>query len=273
MREYGSISPKFWIGKTGKEIRALGRDCQVLAMYLMTSPHSNILGLYYLPKIYICHEVGFTEKELENAISSLQKIGFCDYDSEAEFCWVINFAKHQVGSELKPNDNRVKGIKAALNKLADSGLKDDFLLKYANCYHLTSPPSKPLQRGKKAPPKQLTGTGQEQDNTPIPPEGGSVGYEIVINAYREILVPDGRPNILEARFSGSTTERNIKARFKEHPKHQTKEFWEGFFNVVKLNDFWMGKGSWAKGVNLEWLTKRANFDKVLEQWNEAVENG
>lgn len=98
-------------------------------------------------------------------------------------------------------------------------------------------------------------------------------YSVVIAAYREVLVSEGRPNILDARFSGSVTQSQIKARWKEHPNHQTKEFWEGFFNVVKLNDFWMGKGSWAKGVNLEWLTKRANFDKVLEQWNEAVENG
>jgi len=58
MRDYGKIAPSFWIGKTGKAIKAGGQEAVVVAMYLMSSPHSNMIGLYYLPMMYLAHETG-----------------------------------------------------------------------------------------------------------------------------------------------------------------------------------------------------------------------
>lgn len=55
MRDYAKISPKFWIGETGREMRELGLPARALAFYLMTSPHSNMLGIYYLPIVYMMY--------------------------------------------------------------------------------------------------------------------------------------------------------------------------------------------------------------------------
>jgi hypothetical protein len=49
MRDYAKVAPTFWNGETGKKIRELGRDAQVVALYLITCPSSNWIGLYYLP--------------------------------------------------------------------------------------------------------------------------------------------------------------------------------------------------------------------------------
>ena len=43
-RDYAIVTPQFWTGTTGREIRARGRDAQLVALYLMTSPHANMLG-------------------------------------------------------------------------------------------------------------------------------------------------------------------------------------------------------------------------------------
>ena len=54
MRDYAKVSPKFWTGETGREIRRLdkeggsqgaskGVEGALVALYLMTSPHSNML--------------------------------------------------------------------------------------------------------------------------------------------------------------------------------------------------------------------------------------
>ena len=45
MRDYSKVSAQFWVGKTG---RALSGDMQtqVVAMYLMTSPHANMIGVF-----------------------------------------------------------------------------------------------------------------------------------------------------------------------------------------------------------------------------------
>lgn len=56
MRDYAKVSPRFWLGETGKELRKAGAEAQVVAFYLMTSPHANMLGLYYLPVLYLAHE-------------------------------------------------------------------------------------------------------------------------------------------------------------------------------------------------------------------------
>ena len=53
MRDYGKISPQFWTGKTGKAIKAGGPESVVIAVYLMSSPHSNMIGMYYLPMMYL----------------------------------------------------------------------------------------------------------------------------------------------------------------------------------------------------------------------------
>ncbi|MCD9437036.1 DNA-binding protein, partial [Klebsiella pneumoniae] len=39
-------------------LRKKGAEAQVVSFYLMTSPHANKLGLYYLPILYIADETG-----------------------------------------------------------------------------------------------------------------------------------------------------------------------------------------------------------------------
>jgi len=40
MRDYAKVSPRFWIGNTGKQLRS-DPDAQVVALYLMSNPHAN----------------------------------------------------------------------------------------------------------------------------------------------------------------------------------------------------------------------------------------
>ena len=70
MRDYAKVSPQFWIGTTGKAIRASGSDAQIVALYLLTSPHATMLGLYYLPMLYIAHETG---RGIEGASEGLRR--------------------------------------------------------------------------------------------------------------------------------------------------------------------------------------------------------
>lgn len=91
MRDYAKVGPKFWIGATGKKLRAAGPEAQIVALYLMTSPHANMLGLYYIPKMFIAHETGLG---LEAASKGLQRgieAGFCEYDEASEMVWVIEW--------------------------------------------------------------------------------------------------------------------------------------------------------------------------------------
>ncbi len=110
MRDYGKVSPRFWTGRTGKRIRDLGRDAQVVALYLVTGPNANMLGLYYLPLPTLCHEVGSPLQGAQKARRGLSEAGFAHYDEATEHVWVPEMARHQVGEALKVGDKRIAGI-------------------------------------------------------------------------------------------------------------------------------------------------------------------
>lgn len=136
MRNFAKISPKFWTGKTGKEIRSLGFQSQILALYLMTSPHSNMIGVYYLPISYICHDTGSPFEGASKGLASLSKLGFCTYDDCSEFVWVQEMAKHQCGGQLKENDKRVPSINNDYLSLPDLPFLSNFYDKYQYLFHL-----------------------------------------------------------------------------------------------------------------------------------------
>jgi len=67
MREYAKVTPCFWTGRTGRGLRK-DPDAQITALYLMTSQHANMLGLYYCPVAYIVADTGLTEEGAYKAL-------------------------------------------------------------------------------------------------------------------------------------------------------------------------------------------------------------
>ena len=153
MRDYAVLSPTFWTGTTGKRIRALGTEAQVLAVYLLSAPGSNMLGLFYLAIPTICHETGLAPEAVENALAALERIGFAEYDAESEHVWVYEMARWQIlgrGGELTPRDKRVKGLNKELQRLSRNPFTEQFREKYASALCLEgasesgNPSGKPL---------------------------------------------------------------------------------------------------------------------------------
>src|SRR5262249_2777658 len=136
VRDYSKISPQFWISSQGREIRKLGLEAQHIALYLMTCPHSTMIGIYYLPLTFIVHETGIPFEGALKAIQNLNDIGFCHYDFEMEYVWVVDMAYEQVGGQLKENDNRVKGINDDYRSLPNLSFLSEFFERYKTLFHL-----------------------------------------------------------------------------------------------------------------------------------------
>ena len=129
MRDYSKVSAQFWVGKTGRAMRG-DMQTQVVAMYLMTSPHANMIGVYHCPIVYIAHETG---SPIEGATKGLKRLcddGFCTYDDDNEMVWVHEMAKFQIGDELKPGDKQIKGLQKQFEALPESHVKQGFYEKY-----------------------------------------------------------------------------------------------------------------------------------------------
>ncbi|MDW5308819.1 hypothetical protein R7J43_21940, partial [Acinetobacter baumannii] len=73
------VSPHFWTGTTGKKLRQT-HEGLIVAMYLMTSPHANMLGLYYMPLLYVAHETGLGMEGASKGLQCACEAGFCSYD-------------------------------------------------------------------------------------------------------------------------------------------------------------------------------------------------
>ncbi len=136
MRSFSKVYPQFWTGPTGRAIRKLGGDHQLLASYLFTSPHANSLGLYYLPVEFMLHEVAIDSAKLLDTLKGLCNVDFANYDEETEFVWVFEMAKFQIGEHLERKDNRVQGVNKEYQALAKNPFLAEFFDKYSASLHL-----------------------------------------------------------------------------------------------------------------------------------------
>ena len=183
MRDYATVAPQFWLGKTGRELRKKGAEAQVVSFYLMTSPHANMLGLYYLPILYIAHETGLGLEGASKGLKSTIEAGFCSYDEDTEMVWVHEMAAYQVGKALKPGDNRCAGVRSEYASLTENPFLSLFYERYKDDFQLNvKRESCPTPEGAS---KGLRSQDQEQDQeqeqdkalsghgSATPPDGGS----------------------------------------------------------------------------------------------------
>lgn len=138
MRDYGKVSPKFWIGPTGKALRKHGLEAQLVALYLLTSPHANMLGLYYLPKAFIAHETGLGFEGASKGLQGCINAGFCCYDDESEMVWVMEMARFQIADKLQGKDLRIKGVQNEYESLPANPYLGRFYAMYAKAFCMSS---------------------------------------------------------------------------------------------------------------------------------------
>ena len=153
MRDYGMVSPRFWIGETGRKLRKLP-DAQRVAMYLLTAPMADMTGVFYCPVATILNDVGapceplaYPSKGLstpsegaltpldrgfegvKKALLTLQELGFCVYDFESEYVFVKEMARWQIAPKLKPSDNRSKGLRKTVENMPNP-MRARFIARY-----------------------------------------------------------------------------------------------------------------------------------------------
>ncbi|MBK7363037.1 MAG: hypothetical protein IPJ01_12135 [Micavibrio sp.] len=180
MRDYAIFRPTFWTGETGRRIRALGQDAQLIAAYLITCPSANMIGLYYLPLVTLCHETGSPMEGALQALRSLGDLGFAHYDAASEHVFVPEMAAQQIGGKLAKSDKRCKGIFKEWQAMRKSPFYKDFHARYKDAFHLPEieDSRSPLQAPCKPHRSQEQEQEQEQDiNTPSLARAGTQARE------------------------------------------------------------------------------------------------
>jgi hypothetical protein len=135
MSRYRRVVPSFWTGETGKRLRSR-QEAQLVALYLMTGPHANMIGLYHCPITYISHDTGIDVEAVSNAVRQIGEEGFCTFDEERELVWVREMARFQVDEFLKPKDKRITFIAKELAALPKCPIIFAFYERYCDDFLL-----------------------------------------------------------------------------------------------------------------------------------------
>lgn len=86
-------------------------------------------------------------------------------------------------------------------------------------------------------------------------------HDEILNLYHKIL-----PMLPQVKIWNDKRQKALRTRWRESEKHQSLEFWEGYFNHVSKSLFLTGRSGGDRPFtpSLEWLINSANFVKVIE---------
>ncbi|MFC1531129.1 hypothetical protein ACFL5T_02680 [Gemmatimonadota bacterium] len=145
---YKVVRQNFW---TDPDIKRLPTEGRLLLLYLITGPHSTMLGLYYLPLAYAAVETGLQVEDVRRLIKGALS-EFVTYDEQTDEVLVHRAALHQLGGDLKRDDNRVKSSQSLIDDTHSSLLISRFFELYPS-WPLRSPLVSPIRGAQGAPPK------------------------------------------------------------------------------------------------------------------------
>jgi hypothetical protein len=286
MRDYARVAPQFWTGTTGKVLREAGREVQVVALYLITCPSANMIGLYYLPLPTLCHEVGIPLQGARKALRRASEGGFAYYDEAAEHIWVPEMARFQLGEQLKPGDNRIQAVIRELLAAKSSRFAQEFYDKYRERFHLPDLPKlKPLRSPWEGPSEPLRSQEQEQEHEQKQEQEQDVGATAPSLETR----PDRReaeslgehswpsPEVLVALYNSAappecskvtklSAGRRTKAK-KYLDLFPDRDFWEKAIAEIGLSTFLRGH---RNGTGHEGF--KADLDWLLSNGKDGTEN-
>ena len=197
MKSYTKVSPRFWTGNVGLRLRG-HLVALVLALYLITCEHANMIGLCRLPIAYICDDLGLPEDKVRDALAMLVDLGFCKYDEDTQCVWVVELLRHELdGRDLNPDDNRVKAIGRILDDHAVSDLVREFREHYgvqapseAPAKGLRSPHRSQQQQQQQQPQQQK----QQQEEAALPPDDLPLKVWEAYLSARSVCGANGSPD-------------------------------------------------------------------------------
>lgn len=113
MRSYGKVSTQFW---HDERIRSLPEAAQVLALYILTSPHGNAVGCFMLPDGYIQADLRWPAKRVAENLALLIEAGFIERDEKSGLTRLPKWWKHNTIENPKVGRSIEKIVEALPDK-------------------------------------------------------------------------------------------------------------------------------------------------------------
>lgn len=90
MRDYGRVYSAFW---QSPETRSFSEDGRTLALYMLTSPHANLIGCFRLPDAYAADDLQWSSERVCEGFAELQAKGFVSRDEASKWVLIHKYIK------------------------------------------------------------------------------------------------------------------------------------------------------------------------------------
>jgi hypothetical protein len=276
MRDYGKVHTRFWSSDT---IRGLTDDGRLLAMYLMTSPHSTIAGVFRLPDGYVCEDMQWTPERVAQGFAELFAKGFGNRCETSKWVWVT---KHLEWNPPENPNQRKSAAKVALSVPDECAWKLDFMRVCGPSLGIETPqkPNPSLTVVKPFPNQEQE---QEQDKKqPSPAKLPTCPYEDIVALYLELLpelpavrvMDDDRKRGIRKRWDWVMTTKKPDGSRRAESAESAMAWFRSYFELARDNDFLMGRtkkagehASWKCDIDFLMTTK--GLKQVLERTEAA----
>ncbi len=290
---YSKFHRAFFTGSTGRKIKK-DKDTMLLAVFLITNPYIHMSGIYQLPHGNVMAHLPMTLDEIICAYNKLKEIGFCLYDDETEYVWVIQMGSFQIGRELKQGDNRIINIITHLTKSVDKEtfFYNQYISHYKDAFHLSKllPESEKqsvdnfeLEAPSEAPSQEGDQGGREAsnsnsnnnnnnkdmfstdvDNKAVDKSTPACPHKKIVELWNETM-PDEFYMNYDLEWN-DVEKKNLRKRWAEDESRQNLEWWKNMFETKIIPDDWkMGRDPKNNGwlVDLAWIVRPKNWSGVL----------
>lgn len=72
-------------------MRRVSDDARLLALYLLTGQHTNMIGCFRLPDGYVSEDLAWTPERVSKGFDELSANGFATRDSSSKWVLIRNF--------------------------------------------------------------------------------------------------------------------------------------------------------------------------------------
>lgn len=142
------IHDAIWTGATGRALRE-HEFARTMMFYLLTCPEKNPYGLFAIEMAVLGVRIAGTERDFARAMTFLEQLGFCRWDTASGWVWVIEMAHYQFQTPLKPNDYRNLSVKKWYRTAPANPFIGEWFDRYEQDFHLSAEPQAVERRAAK----------------------------------------------------------------------------------------------------------------------------
>jgi len=264
MAKYRKLEPRFW---TDEKVRRLSPDGKLLAVYCLTGPQTNRIGLFAFSKGAAVEHLGLSSKAFEAAWSEVTDSLSWEWDEGLSVLYIPKF----LACNAPTNDKHWKGMESDLDDIPKTPLLEHLR---ANMIAYAIPYAIPYAIGTRYPmayqeQEQEQEQDQEQEkrtlSTPLPETSNSkpnsIPFEELTQRFNELC--PSLPKVLKLTDQRKNA---MRARWEDMPDLSG---WADFFRRVEASNWLSGRTprkppheNWK--VTLDYLLKPDVFTRVLE---------